>query len=211
MINHVAKDIIQRFNCNKFVETGVFMGDSFLVCQDWFCELYPSFNTGPWSQGSRGKYCIYEIESNQKYITDYIEPRVQQQINVKVICSDSVEWLKNTIDRNEFLSTDSVFFYCDAHSHGSSNPEPLCDEIIQIKRLTNKPIISIDDWKVPHGNFDIYNTDMIKHLIKDRTDCVWYSRYHNFHGKWSIFVFCDRYSTELDEKLHGLPLVKEML
>ncbi len=212
MINHVSKDIIQRFQCNKFIETGVFTAITPMIIQDWFIEIFgESFNVGPWNQGVKGKYQIYEIECNQKYVDDYLIPNIQSQLNVNIAVSDSVEWLKNSITNNLFTIEDSCFFYLDSHQHSSQNPEPLCDEIIQLKRLQNKPIISIDDWAVPGYYKDIYSTDMIRHLIKDRTDVIYYSKYFNFHGKNSCFIFLDRYFNELNEKLKGLPLIKEML
>jgi len=210
MINCIVEDIIKRFNINKFVETGVFMGDTLMVMQNIFCKLYPDFNTGPWNQGVKGKYRIYEVESNEQYLNQGVRPRVQEQINVELACSDSVDWLKKAIDRNEFTQDDGCFFYLDAHGN-SNNPEPLVDEIAELKNLKNKPIISIDDWAVPGFYKDIYSTDMIRHLIKKRTDVIYYTLYHNFHGKRSCFFFLDRFSDELDEKLKGLPLIKEML
>lgn len=212
MINHLAKDIISRFGIENFVETGVFMGDTMMIVQDWLCELYgDEFNTGPWEQGKPGRYRMYEIESNRDYYDKFIVPRWQKQINVECVCQDSVEWLNQAIGGAKLPAHGSrCFFYLDAHSHGSPNPEPMKDEILQIRRLI-APIICIDDWNVPTKNPDIYSTEMIRDLIKDRTDAVYYTDKHNFHGKWSVLIFFDRYSKELDEKLKGLPLIKEIL
>jgi len=210
MINNVAKQIISKFQVNKFIETGAFMGDTLMIVQDWFCELYgKDFNTGPWQQGQRGRHRIYEVEINRDYLDQYIVPRHQKQINVEVVHSDSVKWLSDKIAQGEF-DRDNCFFYLDAHSHGSHNPEPLKAEIQQIGKLQS-PIISCDDWHVPHGNPDVYNTSQIKDLIQNRTDVVYYSSFHNFHGKWSVFIFLDRYQKELDEILDDVPLIAEPL
>lgn len=211
MINYLAKPIIQRFKIEKFVETGVFMGDTMLIVQDWFCDMFgDEFNTGPWGQGKKGRYRMYEVEWSREYFENFIKPRHQNQINVECINSDSVAWLKSVIDSGELSNQDRCFFYLDAHAHGSPNPEPMRDEIRQVLRLRNQ-IICIDDWAVPGKNPDIYNTGMIWDLIKDRTDVIYYSDKHNFHGKWSCYIFIDRMSNELDELLQGLPLIKQML
>jgi hypothetical protein len=182
-----------------------------MIVQDWFCDLFgDEFNTGPWNQGVRGRYRMYEIETNTEYVRQFVIPRHQSQGNVEVVNCYSVAWLKKSIDGNELKVDDRCFFYLDAHSHGSPNPEPLRDEIFQIRKL-RKQIISIDDWAVPGKNPDIYNTGMIRDLISDRTDAVYYSDKHNFHGKWSVYIFLDRYSAELDRMLAGLDLLKEKL
>ena len=211
MINNVAYPIIQRFGVEKFIETGVYQGDTLMIVQDWFCEMFGSeFNTGPWGQGVKGKYQIYEIENNAEYCSNFIIPKAQKQINVSIINSDSVEWLKRSIDLGELKEDDKCFFFLDAHQHNSPNPEPMRDEIEQILRLKNQ-IICIDDWAVPGKNPDIYNTNMIRDLVKDRTDVVYYSDRHNFHGKWSIFIFLDQQSKNLQLKLVDLPLLGEYL
>jgi len=211
MINHISKDIIKLFGVNKFIETGAFMGDSLVIVQDWFIELFgQEFNTGPWKQGNRGRQRIYEVEVKKEYLDQYIIPRWQEQTNVEIAHGDSVAWLRDKIDEGEFTEDDRCFFYLDAHSHGSPNPEPLRDEIRLISQL-KQPIISCDDWNVPHGNHDIYATSQIQDLIKDRTDTVWYSKYHNYHGKWSVFIFLDRNYNDVNAMVHDLPLIGEAL
>jgi len=208
MINNICKEVIRRFNVNKFIETGVFMGDTLMIVQDWFCELYgDEFNTGPWNQGQKGKYRIYEIEINKEYLDKFVYPRAQSQINTIVAHSDSVEFLTKAITNEEFSNKDKCFFYLDAHSDIS---KPLHGEIRQILHL-NHQIICCDDWSVPEIHGDEYNTEMIRDLIKDRTDVVYYTRKHNYHGKYSIFVFLDYYEKELDKLLKGLDLVKEKI
>ena len=212
MINNVCEDIIRIFNCNKLIETGVYQGDSFILLQSWMIKLHQEFNQGPWNQGIKSeKYRIYEVECNKQYFDSYIIPKVQEQINVECSNSDSVIWLKTNIDNGEFDDNDSCFYFLDSHQHNSPNPEPLRDELKQLCRLKNKPIISIDDWAVPGKYQDIYNTNQIKDLIKNRTDVIYYSKYHNFHGKNSCFVFLDRYLDELKPKLVNLDLLYEKI
>jgi hypothetical protein len=223
MINHVAKDIMRRFGVEKFIETGVFMGDSMMIVQDWFCEFFGSeFNVGPWTAKnnfvdnlqSMSRYQMHEVEINQKYVDEHIIPRWQNHGNVCIYRSDSVDWLKIAIDEKLFTSDDHCFFFLDAHQHDSTNPEPLRQEVEQVLRLKNQ-IICIDDWEVvggsPGKHKDIYNTSIIKDLIKDRTNCVIASDLPNFHGKWCSFIFPDRQVAELLPKLQDLPLLVEEL
>jgi hypothetical protein len=211
MINIVTEDIIKKFNINKFIETGVFQGDTFMIMQHIFCKLYgDEFNVGVQGKGARGKYRLYEVEYHQKYIDQFLSIKVQNHINVEVACAESSQWLKNKIDSNEFTNDDNCLFYLDAHYHDTSKPNPLRDEINQILRLKNKPIISIDDWQVPNHP-DQYSLDQIRDLLKDRTDATYITSKHNFHDQYSVFIFVDRYSSELKEELIGLKLIKEIV
>ena len=128
---------------------------------------------------------------------------------VEIACSDSVKWLKEKIDSKEFTNEDNCLFYLDAHDHETSNPKPLRDELTQVLRL-NKPIICIDDWQTPFHQ-DQYSLDMIRDLIKGRTDATYITSKHNFHGQYSVFIFADRLSFELKEQLMGLKLIKEIV
>ena len=87
---------------------------------------------------------------------------------------------------------------------------PLRDEITQVLKLKNKPIICIDDWQTPFHP-DQYGLSMIRDLIVDRTDATYITSKHNFHGQYSVFIFVDRYSNELKEELMGLKLIKEVV
>jgi len=195
-----------------------------MICQDWFVEWFgPKFNTGPWGAGTPGPARMYEIDFNSAVIANTNHMKAQKNVNIVVEQAESTAWLKKAIEGGEFTSTDSVFFYLDAHDD-SSLPEayeggapvehspkrqPLREEISEILKLNNKPIISIDDWRIPGGYPDVYYLDMIRDLIRDRTNVIFYSQYWNLHGKFSAFVFIDRREEELKEALKGLPLIMQ--
>jgi hypothetical protein len=240
MINHVSKDVMKRFDVNKFVELGILQGDTLMIVQDWFVEWYGlEFNTGPYGKNMRHRHAepipervakprMYEVDFNAAVIANTHQMKSQGNINIEVEQSESTAWLKKKIDGGEFKSEDSVFFYLDAHDDsslpeaygGGSAPElspkkqPLRDEIWEIRKLNNKPIISIDDWTLP-GGFpdirDVYYLDMIRDLIRDRTDVVFNTRDWNLHGKFSVFIFLDRREEELVEALKGLPLIMQRI
>ena len=236
MINHVSKPIMEIFHVNKFVETGILQGDTLMIVQDWFVEWFgPQFNSGPWasipapngtqhpSPPSKCEARMYEIDFNDAVIKNVNHMKAQGNINIQVDKAESTEWLKKNI--TEFTQSDSVFFYLDAHDD-SSLPEaynsgapveispkkqPLREEISVILTLKNKPILSIDDWTVPGGYQDVYNLDLIRDLIRDRTDVIYFTQYWNLHGKFSAFVFIDRYEKELKTALNGLPLIMKRI
>lgn len=239
MINHVSKDVMERFKVNKFVELGILQGDTLMIVQDWFVGWFGlEFNTGPYGKITTHKHApsitltgrrpkMYEIDFNAAVIANTHQMKSQGNVNIVVEQSESTAWLNKTIDAGEFTPDDSVFFYLDAHDDsslpeaisGGSAPEkspkkqPLRDEIWEILKLKNKPIISIDDWSIP--NFadvkDVYSLGMIRDLICDRTDVVYYTRDWNLHGKFSVFVFLDRKEEELREVLKGLPLIMQRI
>ena len=239
MINNVSKSIMERFRVNKFVETGILQGDTLMIVQSWFIEWYGNeFNSGPWvsypaKNGSRHPQPMpqpyfarmYEVDFNEN-IVEYIRDwKAQGNVNIQVDKADSTKWLQKSIDGGEFRLEDSIFFYLDAHDDsslpevlgGSSEPErspkkqPLRDEIREILKLKNSPIISADDWWVPGKQFDNYHVERIRDLIRERTDVVFYTRDPNLHGKHSIFIFIDQYEPELRDILSGLPLIKQRL
>jgi len=238
MINHVSKDVMERFKVNKFVELGILQGDTLMIVQDWFVEWYGlEFNTGPFGKVISHRHAaiptgkkpprMYEVDFNAAVIANTHQFKSQRNVNITVEQSESTAWLKKNIDAGEFTSDDSVFFYLDAHDDsslpeaisGGSAPEvspkkqPLRDEIWEILKLKNNPIISIDDWSLP--NFpdvkDVYYLGMIRDLICDRTDVVYYTRDWNLHGKFSVFVFLDRKEEELRDVLKGLPLIMQRI
>jgi len=215
MINNIAKPIMRRFGVEKFVETGVFMGDTMIIVQDWFCEWFGAeFNIGPWTAGKPGhklgRYQMHEVEINGLYIAEHIAPRWQEQGNVCIYQNDSVSWLTKTFDYGLLTSEDKCFFFLDAHQHESVDPEPLRREIEQVLRLKNQ-IICIDDWRVPGKHNDLYSSDLIRDLIAPRADCIIETEYPNFHGKYAAFIFPDRKQEELVPKLVDLPLLVEKL
>lgn len=237
MINHVSKPIMERFKVNKFVETGILQGDTLMIVQDWFIEWFgPQFNSGPWvaipaPNGMRSQFKpephptakMYEIDFNEAVIKNTNHMKAQGNINIHVERAESTEWLKRNL--GEFGPNDSVFFYLDAHDdsslpeaynggapvENSPKKQPLREEIETIMTLQNKPIISIDDWTIPGGYQDVYYLDYIRDLIRGRTDAIYYSQHWNLHGKFSAFIFIDRYSAELQETLKGLPLIKQRI
>ena len=180
-----------------------------MIMQHIFCKLYgDDFNVGVQGKGKRGKYRLYEVEFHQKYIDQFLPIKIQNHINVEVACANSADWLKTKIDANEFTMSDNCLFYLDAHDHQTANPKPLREEVTQVLQLKNKPIICIDDWQTPFHQ-DQYCLDMIRDLLKGRTDATYITSKHNFHGQYSVFIFVDRNSEELKDTLKDLKFIKE--
>lgn len=207
MINCIARDVINKFQVNKFVETGIMEGDTFITVVDWFSNLYKrDFITEKEKHGEceKTRYNIYEIDINPE--TMHVINRIRQKNkNVIPLCGNSPDMLKSLIDAGEFQPSDSCFFYLDAHTAGVS--EPLAQELEQVKRLNFPFIVAIDDWaSTSTGYPDMYGINHIRHHINDRVEVIWETAIPNIHSKQSCFIFFGYDKEHVRGLLQGLPL-----
>lgn len=201
-INNLAKELIIRFKINRFIETGIYEGETMMLVSQWFNEIY------------KGKgYFIFEIDNNKEYCNN---ARKMAENDRRVIISqgDSVESLRFLIWRF-ILPWDHLLVFLDAHWE---KYWPLRDEIKQLLYLRSKPIILIDDYKTPGRNYayDTWNyndcgTEYIKDLIKDRVEKVYMFDKPNKDNRTCGILFVDRKEAEIDKILKGIPVIKEVL
>lgn len=212
MIINTAKDIIIKFQINKFIETGMHQGDTLDCVYNWFLDIY----RGSYPDDN-SKYKIYDVDLNPDWVkkAEIKYHSGNENKNVVLSCNSSEKFLRQLIDKNEFTNEDRCIFFLDAHWNSYW---PLKDEIREILKLRNKPVIIIDDFKTPNKNFgyDTYDhaldTDYIKSLINDRTDVMYYSSIPATPGNQGVgFVFIDRYQEELQQLLKDMQLFFEKL
>ena len=214
MINKVAKSMIDIFNVKYFVETGIHFGDQIPIVQGWLEEK------------NGQDYKIWEIDIEKKYVdlarSKYSHP------NIEYIESDSAMAIESLISGGVFNDKSNVLFFLDAHWN---EYWPLRDELSSIIKLTNKPIIAIDDFYNPFfpnsGGYDVYRgnvcgTKYIKDLVKNRTNLIVHAKEKQEYGypglthpeqisggQWCGFIFLDRNSEELFKKLK--PIENDLL
>tara|TARA_R110000824_G_scaffold324562_2_gene511543 strand:+ start:4674 stop:5279 length:606 start_codon:yes stop_codon:yes gene_type:complete len=201
MINDVAKDIIEAFNSEIFIETGFFRASTAVIIRSWFPKLP-----------------IFEVEINPEFYR-YGVNLFENDENITIVNSESKEFLKNNI--NMFKEYSNPVFYLDAH--WDPNNWPLRGEVEYISTLPS-PIILIDDFKTPgpdgmpspnHG-YDSYNghdcgKEYIEDLIKPVTDCIYYARKPNIDGQGSGIIFVNREYEEIKNIISDLDLIVEKL
>tara|TARA_Y100000592_G_scaffold91377_1_gene151441 strand:+ start:4915 stop:5520 length:606 start_codon:yes stop_codon:yes gene_type:complete len=192
MINDVAKEIIDAFKTDMFVETGFFRGSTTTVIRSWFKDL-----------------SILEIEINPLYC-NYGKHIFRNDPNTEIVLSDSKIFLENNISK--FFRSNNPMFYLDAHWDPKN--WPLRNEIMSICKL-NSPIIIIDDFKTPdetggiskiHG-YDSYlgvdcDKDYILDLIKPHTDCILYAKKPTIDGQGCGIIFINKYYDEIKSNLN---------
>jgi len=197
-INPLAKELIIRFNINRFIETGIWKGDTMTIVDGWFKEL-------------KMDYFMFEIDSSEEYCKNAVK---LGNPNILVLQGSSDMALRQLMWR-WILPWDRVMIYLDAHWE---EYWPLRDELKQVLDLKNKPIILIDDYKTPGRayGYDTYHwndcgTEYIKDLIKDRVEKVYIFDKPNKDNRTSGILFLDRTEEEIDKMLEGIPVIKEEL
>ena len=189
MINDVAKQIINNFKSDVFIETGFFRGSTAVVVRSWFKDIK-----------------IYEIEINPFYC-EYGRQIFRNDNNTKIIQQDSKKFLSENI--NSFNDFNNPVFYLDAHWDPKN--WPLRGEIQSICNLKS-PIIIIDDFKTPnpdgtisnrHG-YDSYDgrdcdKDYILDLIKPFTDSIYYAKEPTVDGQGCGIIFIGREHNEINK------------
>ena len=201
MINDVAKQIIDVFNTDLFVETGFFRGSTTAVVRSWFKDL-----------------SILEVEINPLYC-QYGKQIFRNDPNTEIVLSDSKEFLRNNVSK--FSEKNNPMFYLDAH--WDPNNWPLRGEITSICKL-DSPIIIIDDFKTPnedgspskdHG-YDSYlgvdcDKDYILDLIKPHTDFVLYAKKPTIDGQGCGIIFINRNYDEIKSNLNLSDFIVEKI
>jgi len=201
MINDVAKQIINNFNSEVFVETGLFRGSTAVVVRSWFKDLK-----------------IVEIEISPIYCA-YGKSIFRNDRNTKIINSDSKSYLAENI--TDFSNYNNPIFYLDAHWDPAN--WPLRGEIESISKLQGA-IIIIDDFKTPDPNggisdkhgYDSYmdqdcDKDYILDLIKPHTDCIFYAKKPTVDGQGCGIIFMNKKYDEIVKNINVDDFISEMI
>lgn len=228
MINSVAKEIIKKFNINKFIETGILDGETMAIAISWFCELYSTkFNIHA-GASSYSKYKMYEVDIDPKAV-ETAKRIARGMNNIIISCDTSCSFINKLHKNGELTSQDNCFYFLDAHPWRANREEmvkPLHEEmeaitkqqsyheiqyINETKRFYNNTIISIDDWAVKGERNDLYSEEDIKQFLQGRTDVVFHSKYPTIDKKYSCFIFLDRNFKELEKAVSDIDIVPVML
>lgn len=221
MINSVARGIMEIFEPEVFVETGILDGETARIVRKWFKHLP-----------------LFEVDVEEACCAK-VRRLLNGDPNATVVHSDSVKFLRDNLA--EFAKKQNPFFYLDAH-WGGPPPDtasdvapdrahtvwnrgakarnsywPLRDEIAVLREL-DKCILAIDDFKTP-GRFYQFDRcggnecslEYIRDLIQDRTDCVFHAANCNVDGVGCGFMFLGYHELQLDPLLARLPLIKQPL
>lgn len=213
-INHIVERIIRLFGVNDYVETGINTGGSLRTVYGWFKDI------------GLEQFHLYAVDKdNGCYLR--VADEFKDEPRVFVHCDRSVRFLDELLQSEVITSSqDRVLFFLDAHTDTES---PLRDEIRQVLKLTNKPIVVIDDFKFldkpwadygyatfrradkPGGVFvQVCGTEFIKDLLVGRADAVYHCVIPNHQGRGTGLIFIDRGQEEL-RLLESLSLFRESL
>lgn len=223
MIDLFCRRVMEVLGTRRFIETGVFQGQTMARVVQWFSEFYPNdFGTitGWQSDGTRGPnpwnehnwYPILDPRAPGPFRVTSIEldharweraHGLLARPNVHILEGDSRVVLKDLIDQGEVTDADTPFFHLDAHWQTT----PLLEELEQVKRL-RRCIISIDDVVVPdqpHWGYDApggtpYSWDYIRHHFDGRDARVLYPVRSNEDNRGFMLIFLGF----TDEELAGL-------
>ena len=209
MINEVAKDIIQIFECKTFVETGIYLADTLKLVSSWFTEFDSNFEKGI------SNYKIFEVDLDH-FRTENAHTLFGNNQNIIIQNESSEVFLENLIEQKIIDYNKINFFYLDAHWN---KYWPLRDEIKKILRI-ERQIIAIDDFKTLGKDFgyDTYSAgdcsyELIADLIKDRTNVIYYAAIPNSNDRGFWIIFLDFYEDELNKKLESIQdkLIKQKI
>ena len=62
MINNIVRPVLERFNINKFIETGILEGDTMKIVSMWFHDMYGTEFYNPLDTKTKGRYQIHEVD-----------------------------------------------------------------------------------------------------------------------------------------------------
>jgi hypothetical protein len=213
LIDELCREVIDALSIERFVETGLYQGETLARVAVWFAQRHPvefgdiqAFvrpgHTGPnaWNTpivypvmapSERGRYRVCSVE---------IDPGRAQAVasligfdnpNVTVHVGSSEAFLREHVTSE---LGERCFFYLDAHW---GDYWPLRDEIAAIRSGTQKSIVCIDDFVVPghpQCGFDIYNGspcgwDTVADLYSDRKPIVYYPTRPNRDQRGWVLIF----------------------
>lgn len=236
MIDVLCKLIISGLLINKFVETGIYEGETTAQVAIWFSEFYPQFgkikklvidgakNRNPWNTYipypvfEESKPCSYKIYAVEKDLGYYRRAKKLFSSNRNIIINpgSSELFLEGLIEHDVAAVYDSIFFFLDAHPF-SPNTEywPLRDEIKQILRLPKFAIV-VDDFAVPgrpecqyikYSEDKACNWEYIRYLFQCRSVSVYYPMKSNRDFcGWALII--SGYSQDETRFLDKLPLIR---
>lgn len=125
IIYQEIKNLIDKFNITRVIETGTYLGWSTKV----FADLVSMVDT---------------IEVNSEYYKT-AKQNLQNFSNVNIHLGDSVVMLDQLINQNET----NLLVFLDAHW---AEHWPILQELNVLKNKNSKPVICIHDFFVPGGN-----------------------------------------------------------
>lgn len=213
-INVVVKSIISLFDVNKYVETGINTGGSLRTVYGWFKDRSEPFH-------------MFAVDNVEDCCLRVIE-EYKNEPHVFIHFDESVKFLSKLLQFGLITSPqDRTIFFLDAHMDTES---PLRDEIRQVLKLANKPIIVIDDFKFLDKPRTIYGysvfrrigssgnnfiqecgTEFIRDLLDGRANAVYHCEIPNEQGRGTGLIFVDWDQDELQPLLESLPLHRESL
>ena len=176
MIDHLCKAIISELQIRRFVETGLYMGETVAEVSAWFAELYPGFGVlthfenfqvkggpNPWNAYipypvfralPNTRFSLFSIENNAHY-AERSRMLFASNPNIRIVEGSSEKELQRLLADGTITGKDTWFFYLDAHW----GPYwPLRDELQAILTL-DRCIVVVDDFEVPGQpkfGFDMY-------------------------------------------------------
>lgn len=194
MINDVARHVIERFDVDLFVETGLYEGETIGVVRGWFPDL-PILSL---------EIDVERIVAAEARWPDVVYVPGSSELNLQKLTKFGLFWHR------------LPFFYLDAHWNEYC---PLLDELRAILKL-RRAIVAIDDFDVPRqpesnpycffgeGRMWTLDKDLLRELVGHVTGRVYYPKQLNAHQRGMCIVFL---GIDAMAKLDGLPIISEEL
>jgi len=231
MIDQFCKAVIDQLGIRRFVETGLYMGETVAEVSSWFAELYPGFGIlthydnyqvkpglNPWNGYipypvfralPNTRFSLYSVEINPHYV-ERSRLLFASNPNIRILEGSSEKVLNDLIAAKDFRRDDTWFFYLDAHW---GEYWPLRDEVAAILAL-ERFIIVIDDFQVPDQprfGFDMYQgvpcgMPVIEDLIAGRPTKVYYPVRSNRDNRGWVLL-CEGFSDEELAFMDKLPFI----
>ncbi|MFC3230175.1 hypothetical protein ACFOGJ_23195 [Marinibaculum pumilum] len=214
MIDHLCKAVIAELGIRRFVETGLYMGETVAEVSAWFAELHPGFGVlthydnyqvrggaNPWNAYipypvfralPNTRFSLFSIENNAHY-ADRSRRLFASNPNIAIVEGSSEAELKRLLAEGVIHDRDPWFFYLDAHW---GEYWPLRDEIATILTLP-QCIVVVDDFEVPgqpKWGFDMYqgvpcNMAVIADLLAGHDIAAYYPVRSNRDNRGWVILF----------------------
>tara|TARA_Y100000593_G_scaffold29887_1_gene59228 strand:- start:1997 stop:2704 length:708 start_codon:yes stop_codon:yes gene_type:complete len=224
MINHVVKDIIPLFKTSVFIETGIdfWNGTTHYKMREWFpdikmyeVELNSKFlESKVYQRMKKEKNTIVEVSDSETFLGKYLN---------EFSTTNNPLFFLDAHSSDESPLKEEIKILLDL-----KNKPILCidDFKTPIKKESGK--IEFEDFNEGTFRWDVYGgqdcgLEMIQNLIEDRTDSIYYctkpsvmnknikkdkSYLNPVFGPGMGIIFLDRYESELNDILSGLPLLR---